>query len=489
MNERLISMSIPARFLNLIAGVHCAAHQNETIAVIDPADGQVFTEIPRSDAQDVDAAVRAAQAAFHCDWGRRTATERGRVLMQLSAAILAHHDELAALECRDTGKPMAQARVDITACARYFEYYAGAADKLHGETIPYAAGTTVMAIRVPHGVTGHIIPWNYPAQIFGRSVAASLAAGNACVVKPAEDACLTPLRVAALALDCGLPAGALNVVCGYGREAGAALAAHPGIAHISFTGSTETGAAVAEAAARRHVPVTLELGGKSPQILFADADLDRAIPVIVNAIIQAAGQTCTAGSRVLIERPIYEQAIGLIGARFDALRVGPGRSDLDLGPLVNRKQQHKVQAMVAAAEADGIRVAGRGQLAAGAPAGGCYVLPTLFAEVPPEHAIAQQEIFGPVLSAIVFDTEEEAASIANGTDYGLTAGVWTRDGGRQMRMAHAIEAGQVFINNYGAGGGIELPFGGMKHSGYGREKAFEGLRGFTTIKTIAIQHG
>ncbi len=482
-------MSIPSSFPNLVDGRHVPAATGETIPVIDPADGRPFTEIARSDARDVDAAVHAARKAFHGAWGKFTATERGRVLAKLAQAILAHQDELAELECRDTGKPISQARVDIAACARYFEYYAGAADKLHGETIPYAAGTTVMALRVPHGVTGHIIPWNYPAQIFGRSAGAALAAGNACVVKPAEDACLTPLRVAALALDCGLPPGALNIVCGYGREAGAALAAHPGIAHISFTGSTETGAAVAEAAARRHAPATLELGGKSPQILFADADLDQAIPVIVNAIVQAAGQTCTAGSRVLIERPIYEKALALLGARFDALRVGPGLTDPDVGPLVNRKQQQKVKAMVAAAEADGIRVAGRGRLADGVPADGCYVLPTLFADVPAGHAIAQQEVFGPVLSATVFDTEEEAVAIANGTDYGLTAGVWTRDGARQLRIAHAIEAGQVFINNYGAGGGIELPFGGMKHSGYGREKAFEGLRGFTTIKTIAIKHG
>ncbi|MBO9679063.1 MAG: aldehyde dehydrogenase family protein [Acidovorax sp.] len=482
-------MSIARHHLNFIDGEHRSARSGQTLDVIDPADGQVFTDIPRSAAGDVDDAVHAAKAAFHGAWGRQTATERGRVLMKLSQAILAHQEALAELECRDTGKPLTQARTDIAACARYFEYYAGAADKLHGETIPYTAGTTVMAIRVPHGVTGHIIPWNYPAQIFGRSVGAALAAGNACVVKPAEDACLTPLRVAALALECGLPRGALNVVCGLGSEAGAALAAHPGIAHISFTGSTQTGAAVAEAAARRHIPVTLELGGKSPQIVFADADLEKAIPVVVNAIIQSAGQTCTAGSRVLIERSVYGEVVAAIAKRFQALRVGPGMRDLEVGPLVNRKQQQKVKAMVDAAEADGIRVAARAQLAEGAPAEGCYVLPTLLAEVPASHSIAQDEIFGPVLCAIAFDTEAEAIEIANGTDYGLTAGVWTRDGARQMRLAHAIEAGQIFVNNYGAGGGIELPFGGMKHSGYGREKAFEGLRGFTTIKTIAIQHG
>lgn len=481
--------AVPADFQNFIDARLVPAHGGATLEVIDPCTGEPFTRIPRSGAADIDDAVRAASRALKGGWGQLTATERGRALSRVSAAILVHHEELSLLECRDTGKPMVQARADITACARYFEYYGGAADKLHGETIPYAAGTTVLAVRVPHGVTGHIIPWNYPAQIYGRSVAAALGAGNCCVVKPAEDACLTPLRISELALDCGVPAGAINVVCGLGSEAGAALSAHPGIAHISFTGSTQTGAFVAEAAARRHIPVTLELGGKSPQIVFADADMAQALPTIVNAIIQGAGQTCTAGSRVLIERSVYAEVVAALAARFNALVVGRGCDDRDLGALINRKQQLKVRAMVDAAVADGIRVAGQGRLAEDAPAAGCFVLPTLLADVDPAHSIAREEVFGPVLVALPFDTEAEAAEIANGTDYGLTAGVWTRDGGRQMRMAHAIEAGQVFINNYGAGGGIELPFGGVKHSGYGREKAFEGLRGFTTIKTIAIKHG
>ncbi|WPB58297.1 aldehyde dehydrogenase family protein [Xylophilus sp. GOD-11R] len=481
--------AVPTEFLNFIDGCQVPASGGATVEVIDPSTGEVFTRIQRSGAAEIDDAVRAAQRAFHGAWGKLTATERGRLLSRLAAAILEHQDELSELECRDTGKPMVQARNDIAACARYFEYYGGAADKLHGETIPYAAGTTVLAVRVPHGVTGHIIPWNYPAQIYGRSVAAALAAGNCCVVKPAEDACLTSLRVSQIALDVGFPAGAINVVCGLGSEAGAALSAHPGIAHISFTGSTATGALVAEAAARRHVPVTLELGGKSPQIVFADADMEQAIPTIVNAIIQSAGQTCTAGSRVLIERSAFDAVMARLTERFDALVVGRGQDDRDLGPVINHRQRQKIMGMVDAALADGVKLAARGRLADGAPANGCYVLPTLLAEVDPAHAIAREEIFGPVLVAIAFDDEAQAIEIANGTDYGLTAGVWTRDGARQLRMAHAIEAGQVFVNNYGAGGGIELPFGGMKHSGYGREKAFEGMRGFTTIKTIAIKHG
>ncbi len=475
--------------LNLIAGEHREAASGLTLAVLDPADGQPFTTLPRSDACDVDAAVRAAWAAFHGEWGRCTATERGRVLTRLAALITAHHAELAALECRDTGKPMAQARGDITACARYFEFYGGAADKLHGETIPYAAGSTVLAVRVPFGVTGHIIPWNYPAQIFGRSVAAALAAGNACVVKPAEDACLTPLRIAALALEAGLPAGALNMVCGLGVEAGAALSAHPDLRHISFTGSPATGTAVTQAAAVHHVPVTLELGGKSPQVLFADADLDAALPVVVNAIVQNAGQTCAAGSRVLVERAIHAEVMARLAERFAALTTGAGHADPDCGPLINARQHARVQAMLDAAEQSGARIVARGQLRDDAPAGGFWCPPLLLDGVAPDHVIAQQEVFGPVLVALPFDGEDEAATIANATPYGLTAAVWTRDGSRALRMAHRIEAGQVFINNYGAGGGIELPFGGMKHSGHGREKAFEGLRGFTTVKTIAIRHG
>ncbi|TKC83059.1 aldehyde dehydrogenase family protein [Trinickia terrae] len=474
---------------HFIGGGWAAASGGETIAVIDPSDGETFAQIARGNAADIDSAVAAARAAFEGAWGQSSAAERGRVLYRLSMLVTACHEELAQIEARDTGKPLKQARADAAALARYFEFYAGAADKLHGETLPYQAGYTVLTIREPHGVTGHIVPWNYPMQIFGRSAGAALAAGNACVVKPAEDACLSVLRVAALAAEAGLPPGALNVVTGFGHEAGAALARHPGIDHISFTGSPETGKLVAQMAAENHVPVTLELGGKSPQIVFADADLDAALPTLVSAIVQNAGQTCSAGSRVLIERAAYEPLLERLAARFRELRVGPSRADLDCGPLINAKQQRRVWDFLSDAQHDGIPMAAQGEIAADAPESGFYQAPALLRDVPPGHRLAREEVFGPVLAALPFDDENEAVALANGTPYGLVASIWTRDGARQLRLARRVRSGQVFINNYGAGGGVELPFGGVGHSGHGREKGFEALYGFTVLKTIAIKHG
>ncbi len=475
--------------LNFIDNQAVASHSGRTLPVIDPSDGQPFDDIQRSDARDIDAAVRAARACFDGPWSALSAAERGRLLMALSNQVAAHADELAALEQRDCGKPTRQARADVAALARYFEFYAGACDKLHGQTIPYQSGYSVLTWREPHGVTGHVIPWNYPMQIFGRSVGGALAAGNCCVVKPAEDACLSLIRVAQLAAEAGFPPGAINIVTGYGHEVGDALARHAGIDHISFTGSPRVGTLIQQAAAERHCPVTLELGGKSPQIVFADADLDAALPVLVNAIVQNAGQTCSAGSRVLIERSLFDAVLQRLAERFAALRTGPGAGAPDCGPLISARQLARVQGKLDSALQAGARVVARAQVLPEAPATGFYFAPALLAGLPLSHEVAQDEVFGPVLAAFSFEGEDEAVHLANGTPYGLTAAVWTRDGGRALRMAHRIEAGQVFVNNYGAGGGIELPFGGMKHSGYGREKAFEGLKSFTTLKTVAILHG
>jgi aldehyde dehydrogenase (NAD+) len=309
------------------------------------------------------------------------------------------------------------------------------------------------------------------------------------VVKPAEDACLSLLRVAELAAEAGLPPGALNIVTGLGAEAGAALVEHPGIQHISFTGSPATGAWVGAAASKRHCPVTLELGGKSPQIVFADADVEAALPAIVNAIVQNAGQTCSAGSRLLVQRTRYEETLERVGRAFAALRAGPWHADLDCGPLIRASQRDRVQGFLDEARRSGYRFVARGTVASDAPRDGYYVAPTLVADVPVDAPIACDEVFGPVLAAMAFDDEADAVRLANATPYGLVAGVWTRDGARQLRLARTIRAGQVFVNNYGAGGGVELPFGGVGRSGHGREKGFEALYGFTRLKTVVLRHG
>lgn len=458
------------------------------LEMICPSDGKPFASIARGGKAEVDAAVAAARRALEAgDYGRLTATERGRVLAAMAEAVRDRHAELTALEAMDCGKPIKQAATDITCLARYLEFYGGAADKVHGLQIPFLNDWLVTGIYEPHGVTAHIIPWNYPAQIFGRSVGAALAMGNACVLKPAEDAGLTCLEVARLALECGLPAGALNVVTGLGEEAGSALSGHPDIDFISFTGSPEVGTLIQKAAARRTIGCTLELGGKSAQLVFADADLEAALPVLVNAIIQNAGQTCSAGSRVLIEASIFEAVTAGLAERFRALRVGSHAMDLDLGPLINRQQAERVAGLVE--RAGDLPLLAEGSLARDLPEGGHYAPPRLYGPVPPDHLLAQEEVFGPVLVAIPFEDEAEAVRIANGTAYGLVAGVWTKDGGRQLRVARRLHAGQVFVNGYGAGGGIELPFGGVKRSGHGREKGFEALYEFSQLKTIAIRHG
>jgi aldehyde dehydrogenase (NAD+) len=457
-------------------------------AMCCPSDGKPFATAARGGKPEIDSAVAAARRALTAGaYGQMTATERGRVLSRLAQAVRDRHQELTALEAMDCGKPTRQAATDIICLARYLEFYGGAADKVHGPQIPFLNDWMVTGIREPHGVTAHIIPWNYPAQIFGRSVGAAIAMGNGCVLKPAEDAGLSCLEVGRMALDCGLPPGALNVVTGLGEEAGAALAAHPEVDFISFTGSPEVGTLIQKAAAERTIGCTLELGGKSAQLVFADADLEAALPIVTNAIIQNAGQTCSAGSRVLIERSVFDAVTEKLTQRFRALRVGPHDADLDLGPLINRQQQERIERFLD--QASNLELLAEGSCIPDLPADGCYTTPRLYGPVPPDHPLAQEEIFGPVLVAIPFDDEAEAIAIANATRYGLVAGVWTMDGGRQLRVARRLDAGQVYVNGYGAGGGIELPFGGVKRSGHGREKGFEALYELSRLKTIAINHG
>jgi aldehyde dehydrogenase (NAD+) len=477
-------------FQNLIGGKWQPASDARSLDMVSPSDGRPFARIARGTAADVDAAVKAARHAFEDGaWSRLTAVERGRLMVKLGQRVLEHFEELAELEARDTGKPMKQARADITATARYFEFYGSAADKFHGDVIPFLDGYLVTVLREPKGVTGHIIPWNYPSQMLGRTLAPALAMGNATVLKPAEEACLAPLRIVQLAQEIGFPDGAINVVTGLGEEAGAALSSHPGLDFISFTGSPEVGTLIQIAAAKNHIGCTLELGGKSPQIVFDDADLDAVVPVAVNAIVQNGGQTCSAGSRLLVQRSIYDEFTARVSERFAQLRVGSHAMDLDCGPLISATQKQRVLGFTERGRKTGIRVLAEAQIAEGVPTGGFYVTPVLFGPVPRENELACEEVFGPVLSAIPFEDETDAVKLANGTDYGLVAGIWTRDGGRQMRVAKKMRCGQVFVNGYGAGGGIELPFGGVKKSGHGREKGLEALREFSHAKTVVFKHG
>jgi aldehyde dehydrogenase (NAD+) len=325
--------------------------------------------------------------------------------------------------------------------------------------------------------------------MFGRTVAPALAMGNATVVKPAEEACLVPLRIAELAVEAGFPEGALNVVPGLGEEAGAALAAHPGIDFLSFTGSPEVGTLVQIAAAKNHIGCTLELGGKSPQIVFADADMDAALASVAAAIVQNAGQTCSAGSRVLVERRIWDRFLADLKTRFEKIQAGTPEMDLDLGPVISAGQKSRIEGILKRAEASGAMVLARGSIAAGAPSEGFYVAPAVYQNVDPSSELVREEVFGPVLAAMPFDDEADAIKLANSTEFGLVAGVWSGDGSRAMRVARKVRVGQMYINGYGAGGGIELPFGGMKKSGHGREKGFEALYELAAMKTLVVKHG
>lgn len=463
--------------------------KNETLPVVSPVDGSEFTTIPRGRAEDVDLAVAAARKALTGDWGSFDALGRSRLMLKLAQTILDHQEELAQIEARDTGKPISTARGDIAVLARYFEFYGGAADKVLGQVIPYLNDYSVQVIREPLGVTAHIIPWNYPAQMFGRSVAPALAMGNACVVKPAEDACLSILRVAELALDIGFPAGALNIVTGLGEEAGASLAGHPGINFVTFTGSNEVGTLIQTATAQNAVKCVLELGGKSAHVVFEDANYGPAIAAIVKGIVHNTGQTCTAGSRLLLQESIYEDFMAELAKEFSKTQVGTPEMDLTCGPLINRQQFDRVNGYIQKGTAQDLKIFAQGTVADDVPENGYYVTPTLFSAPHHDFDLLKEEIFGPVLVAVPFRDEEEAIELANATEYGLLGAVWTENGGRQMRMAKGMHAGQVYINGFGAGGGVELPFGGVKRSGHGREKGLIALEEMSTTKTIILFHG
>ena len=473
----------------LIDGARVEASDGKTFDVFDPSTGERLAIVAKATKADVDRAVKSAQAAMDSKaWGGLAPAERGRIMWRIAGAIRERAEELATLESRDNGKPLRQARTDVQVAARYFEFFAGIADKIMGNTIPLGPGFLDYTVREPIGVSAQIVPWNYPIQIGARGVAPALAAGCAVVLKPSSEAPMTALRLGEIGLACGLPPGALNVVPGTGSEAGTALASHPGINQLTFTGSVDVGVQVAKMAAENVVPVVMELGGKSPNVVFADADLELAAAGVSNAIFQNAGQTCSAGSRLLVERGAHAAFVDRLAARSKAMKVGPGVSDPDMGPIISRRQLETIEKYVAIGKQEGATVAaGGGRPSVPGLPGGYYFEPTLLDSVKPDMRVAQEEIFGPVLAIIDFDDIEEAATLANRSDYGLVAGIWTRDINKAMTLAARIKAGQVYINTYGAGGGVELPFGGYKKSGYGREKGLESLASYTQVKNVCVK--
>lgn len=475
----------PKHFIN---GSYCTPTSKEVIEILDPSTGEVMDYIARGTVDDINNAVKAAKNSLQGDWGKKTPLERSRILMNIANIVLENKLELASIEKKDTGKPLNLALLDIETVARYFEYYAGAVDKVHGSTIPYSNEFCVLTLREPVGVVGHIIPWNYPAQMLGRTLAPALAMGNASVIKPSEDACLTSLRFLELATEAGLPPGAANIVTGYGHEVGEALTTHPDVELITFTGSPAVGIKVQQNAALNYTRCLLELGGKSPQILFKDANLAKAIPAVVKALVQNAGQTCSAGTRLIVQKEIYKEVIELIKSEFENLVAGPPESDPHCGPIITKRQYLTVKQFIQECKDDEIGIIGEGKISKLASKNGFFIKPIVFGPVPENHKLAQEEIFGPVLSIIPFEDESDAVRIANNTQYGLVSSVWTENGARQLRMAKKIQSGQVFINCYGAGGGVELPFGGVRKSGHGREKGLIALEEYSRLKTIVSQH-
>jgi aldehyde dehydrogenase (NAD+) len=472
-----------------INGERSWARAGATLDAIDPATAEVFAILARADRADVDSAVVSARAAFSGGWAGLPPVRRVRILNRLAGLLREHSREFAELESLDVGKPLRQAEDDVAAAAGYFEFFAGVADKVFGSSIPLGAGFVDFTLREPLGVSAQIVPWNYPLRLASRGIAPALACGNAVVAKPAAEAGLSVVRLAELALEAGLPRGVFNVVTG-GRETGAALASHPGINHITFTGSVPTGIAIMKAAADNVVPVTLELGGKSANIVFADADLERAAASAATTLMQNSAQTCTAPTRLLLEESAHDHFVELLALRIGKIRMGRGLDNPDMGPVVSDRQMQRVLGYIDAGARDGAKALTGGRRS-NAPdlARGYFVEPTLLDRVLPGTPLEQEEIFGPVLTVTTFRSVDEAIQIANGTPYGLVTGVWTADLSKALTVATAVKSGQVRVNSYSVEGSIGLPFGGYKRSGFGREQGVEALANYTQLKNVMINFG
>jgi aldehyde dehydrogenase (NAD+) len=477
--------AIPDTAGMFIGGEEVEAADGGRFETFDPSSGRPIVDVAEATAADVDSAVRAAADAFEVAWPATPPRERVQVLLRAAARLRERSDELIAVGERTAGLPTWFAAGDIENSARYFEYYAGVADKIHGSSIPLGGDFVDYTEREPWGVCALIPPFNVPFQIIARSLAPALATGNTVVIKPPEQDPLPALRLAEVLSEAGLAPGTLNVVPGSGPTVGAALCAHEEVRHITFTGSVGTGVAIMRAAAEGLKPVLLELGGKSPQVVFEDADLDAAVEAIVGTSLMTAGQVCSAGTRILAQRSVAADLRDRLVAAANGLRLGPAADGPDMGPLISRLQQERVLAAIQAARDEGAEALTGGA----APVGldGYFVEPTLFAGVTPDMRIARDEVFGPVLALMEFDDEADAVRIANDSEFGLVAGVWTHDLGRAHRVARAIRTGQVFVNNYGAGGGVELPFGGYRKSGIGREKGLAAIDEYVQCKNVCVR--
>ncbi|MEW9805037.1 aldehyde dehydrogenase family protein [Mesorhizobium marinum] len=455
----------------------------------DPATGALVATFARAGAAEVDMAVAAARDAFdNGPWRRMRPFERGRVLHRIGELMLERREEIAAKESQDSGKPLRDSYWEVDCSARFFEFYGGAADKLHGASIPLGPDWSDWTVKEPIGVSLHIIPWNYPFQLIARGVAPALAAGCAVIIKPAADTPVTAYEFVKICREAGLPDGLVNLVNGRGSFAGDLLARHPGVDQITFTGSVPTGERVLVAAASHAVPCNMELGGKSPQILLADADLDRALPIVAGGFLTHCGQVCNAGTRLFVERSIHDTVVERLHARISAMKLGAGIDDPDMGPLISAAHRGDVERYYELAKSEGELLLGADLPSDPGLARGAFVRPGLVVGATNQARIAREEIFGPILTVIPFDDVHEAVDGANDSPFGLVAGIHTSNIDKALGIGSRLRVGQVWINAFGVGLDVEFPFGGYKLSGYGREKGLEALAAYQQTKNICIHH-